>query len=141
MRLFVRQNARSRQIDQRVNSFHGTAKKVIRSLLAVTDRHRLPITDYRLPVTSPLFRIRISGLSCWPYLVPGKTYWATTLRRPRVGDFVLVRGEAVGEQSIPHIVKHVARVANNALELKSTVPWGACYSVAASAIEGVVLRF
>jgi len=38
-----------------------------------------------------LFFVKVEGLSCWPYLSPGKRYLATSLSKPKVGDFVVFR--------------------------------------------------
>ncbi|MDP3735614.1 MAG: hypothetical protein Q8R39_04270 [bacterium] len=89
----------------------------------------------------PIFRVRVSGLSCWPCLVPGKTYWATSLRRARVGDFVVVSGAAIGESCILYVVKRVAEQNVDTLVLASTLSWSeATYTVPRNAVHGVLAR-
>lgn len=72
------------------------------------------------------FRVRISGESCWPDLVPGRTYWATNLRQPSAGNFVVLHHPAEGGL---HIVKKVLSVTAHSLELGGTVSWSARFSV------------
>jgi hypothetical protein len=40
-----------------------------------------------------LFLVKIDGLSCWPYLMPGRKYLATSVLAPKVGDFVVFRAK------------------------------------------------
>ncbi|MBI2625360.1 MAG: S24/S26 family peptidase [Candidatus Nealsonbacteria bacterium] len=43
-----------------------------------------------------LFRVKIEGESCWPKLIPGKTYLGTCIFKPRVGDFVVFKNAGQG---------------------------------------------
>ena len=36
-----------------------------------------------------LFRVQVTGESCWPELVPSKSYLATNLLRPKIGDYIV----------------------------------------------------
>ena len=68
-----------------------------------------------------LFRVRVSGESCWPALVPGRMYWASALGRIQIGSFVVFRSPADQEQIL---VKRVCEVRAEGYEVDSTVSWG-----------------
>ena len=68
-----------------------------------------------------LFRVRVSGESCWPVLVPGKSYWASTLMRIRKGDFIVFRNPVDPEQIF---VKKILGMQDEMYEVVSTVSWG-----------------
>ncbi|MBI3442722.1 MAG: hypothetical protein HY007_03060 [Candidatus Sungbacteria bacterium] len=68
-----------------------------------------------------LFRVRVSGESCWPALVPGKTYWASTFRKIRKGDFVVFRNP-IDRKEI--FVKKIFRVQEKGYKVVSLISWG-----------------
>lgn len=68
-----------------------------------------------------LFRVRVSGESCWPVLVPGKAYWASALARIQKGDFIVFTNPADREQIL---VKKILSIQKRAYEVGSTVSWG-----------------
>ena len=68
-----------------------------------------------------LFRVRVSGESCWPALVPNRSYWASALGRIQVGDFVVFENPTDREQIL---VKRVCEVRAERYEVDSTVSWG-----------------
>ena len=38
-----------------------------------------------------LFFVQVTGESCWPDLIPSKKYLATSLLRPKIGDYIIFR--------------------------------------------------
>lgn len=68
-----------------------------------------------------LFRVRVSGESCWPSLVPGRSYWASALAPVRAGDFVVFRNPMDDKQIL---VKKICGVRDGAYQVGSTVSWG-----------------
>lgn len=83
-----------------------------------------------------LFRVKVEDESCWPYLVPGRCYWVTGLRKPRVGDFAVFRNSAVTEQ---WCVKRVRAVQGTTYEMESTVSWGTRATVDKKWIIGTLI--
>lgn len=78
-----------------------------------------------LPISSIkkiLFRVRVSGESCWPSLVQGKLYWASGWGSIGAGDF-LVFGNPNGSGQI--LVKKVLGVRVDGYDVGSVVLWGA----------------
>ena len=68
-----------------------------------------------------LFRVRVNGESCWPVLVPGKSYWASGLIQVRVGDFIVFKNPTDREQIL---VKRVREMRGGKYEVGSMVSWG-----------------
>ena len=67
-----------------------------------------------------LFLVKVEGESGWPELVPEKTYFATSLLKPRVGDFIVFKNPKKPAQILVKKVK--ARVANR-YEVAGDVSW------------------
>ena len=68
-----------------------------------------------------LFRVRVSGESCWPVLVSGRAYWASAWIPVRAGDFVVFSNPAHSAQVL---VKKILGVRENGYEVESLVSWG-----------------
>ena len=83
-----------------------------------------------------LFRVRISGESLWPDLVPGRTYWATSLGAPKTGDYAVFKGPAGAPE---FVVKKVEGIENGVYDLRGTVSRSASYKVPKSHILGRLL--
>jgi hypothetical protein len=83
-------------------------------------------------VSYSIFRVAVSGLSMFPELIPGKTYWASSFFRPRAGKRVVFehRGE--------YIVKKISRIEKNVVYLTGTTVWSSLYTIPSSAVRGIV---
>lgn len=68
-----------------------------------------------------LFRVRVSGESCWPVLVPGKSYWASALAPVREGDFIVFRNPADRDRVF---IKKILEVRGGGYRVGSSVSWG-----------------
>ena len=68
-----------------------------------------------------LFTVKVEGESCWPDLVPGKRYFATSLLRPRVGDFIVFKRPS---DLRSFLVKKVKEVRGDSYYVEGTVSWG-----------------
>ena len=68
-----------------------------------------------------LFVVRVSGESMWPALVPGKTYLATNILRPRGGDMIIFRNRNNCDRVF---VKRVKGETPEGDEVESLVSWG-----------------
>lgn len=81
-----------------------------------------------------LFRVTVTGESMWPILVPGQTYWASSLLPIRVGSIVVAK--------MPHrtIVKLVDTVDEDTIRLIGTRNRSTPITVNQSAILGRLLR-
>ncbi len=80
-----------------------------------------------------IFRVKISGESLWPELIPGRTYWATGLCAPQAGDYAVFKDPAGGDK---FIVKKVAGVQNGLYDLRGTISRSASYKVPKDQILG-----
>jgi hypothetical protein len=79
-----------------------------------------------------LFRVTVSGESCWPSLVPGKTYLATSLLRASPGRFVVVENKRAnckfGQNfhcnpvTPKYIVKQVKNIERDSIRLNYKTP-------------------
>lgn len=69
-------------------------------------------------IKNVLFRVRVSGESCWPALVPGRAYWASVMMPVRTGDFIVFRNRN------RLLVKKTFEVRKDGYEVGSTVSWG-----------------
>ncbi len=83
-----------------------------------------------------LFRVEVSGESLWPELVPGRTYWATGLLKPGVGNYAVFRNP---DEAGKFIVKKVKHIENGTYDLVGTVSWSSSYQVPKSEILGRIL--
>lgn len=86
-----------------------------------------------------LFRVRVSGESCWPDLVPGKTYFASRLRTPHIGDYVVFPDPTFGGSTSSCWVKKIKYVDGNIFHVGGTVSWASSCAVPRSLILGTVL--
>jgi len=68
-----------------------------------------------------LFRVRITGESMWPVLVPGKTYLAINLLRVRKGDFIVFKNPKNQDEVF---VKRVKETYGDRYAVESLVSWG-----------------
>ena len=88
-----------------------------------------------------LFLVKIEGESGWPILIPGKTYYATNILRPRIGDFAVFRNPKNQNEIF---VKKVTAIRKNGHRVKSAVSWGTSSNdfgvVLSQSILGVVLH-
>ena len=80
-----------------------------------------------------VFRVSVSGESCWPELMSGQSYWASSLLRPRVGKFVVFKREK------QHIVKKIQRIEGDTLYVGGTVSWSSSFVLSRGAVLGRVL--
>ena len=108
-----------------------------------------------------IFRITVSGESCWPELVPGKTYFASRLRRAHVGDYVVFKNPhrqkhasdtpppfpladdrlLMGNTETDFYIKKVLHENGGMLHVGGTVSWSSNYSIKQSGITGTVVSF
>lgn len=65
-----------------------------------------------------LFRVRVTGESCWPMLMPGKSYWASALLLVHSGDFIVFKNRG------RVLVKRVRALRKNGYEAESLISWG-----------------
>lgn len=68
-----------------------------------------------------LFLVKVEGESGWPELIPGKTYYATCLKKPVIGSFVVFRNP---QNPMQILVKKVFAIKNGGYEVGSLVSWG-----------------
>jgi len=54
-----------------------------------------------------LFLVKVEGESAWPELIPEKYYFATSLLKPRVGDFIVFQNPKNSEQNFVKKIKSV----------------------------------
>ena len=69
-----------------------------------------------------LFLVRVEGESGWPYLVPGKRYFASNLLVPRAGDWAVFRNPYESGGRI--LIKRVGAVLDGEYIMESMVSWG-----------------
>jgi hypothetical protein len=82
-----------------------------------------------------LFKVQVSGESCFPELISGKTYSASSMRRPKVGRYVAFKPQ---EKSANCVVKKITRIAPDALCVGGTVSWSSTYIIPCSAVVGTL---
>lgn len=83
----------------------------------------MPIKQSRISFIKHLFfLVKVEGESGWPELIPEKYYFATSLLRPRVGDFIVFGNPQNPEQ---RLVKKVTGIKNNSFSVKGVVSWSA----------------
>lgn len=73
----------------------------------------------------------------WPALVPGKTYWATSLLESREGDIVIAQSK---ESQSGFVIKKIKRVGGENYLLGGAVPWSSTYEVKRENIIGRLIR-
>ena len=67
-----------------------------------------------------IFLVKIEGESAWPELVPGKSYLATNLLKPKVSDFIVFKDPKNRKETF---VKKVKEIKNNFYFVEGTVSW------------------
>lgn len=86
------------------------------------------------------FLVKVEGLSCWPYLKPGRRYFATSLITPKKGDFVIFRDK---KNQSRFLVKRVFAKERGGYLASSTLCHATgsenFYSVPITSIEGKLL--
>jgi hypothetical protein len=89
-----------------------------------------------------LFVVKVEGLSCWPFLKPGRKYFATSLGRPKKGDFVVFRDPKKRDR---FLVKKVAVEEKEGYRVVSILPLAQIDenfgSVPRSSIEGKIIKW
>lgn len=65
-----------------------------------------------------LFTVKVYGESCWPELVPGRKYIATSLIKPKIGDYVVFMTKH-GEI----FVKKVKEIKHDSYFVEGMVSW------------------
>lgn len=83
-----------------------------------------------------LFRVKVTGESLWPVLVPGQYYWASSLVCPRPGRIVVFHDPADTER---FLVKKITRQEGQSFILEGTVSWSSSYRARENAILGCVI--
>lgn len=69
---------------------------------------------------APIFFVKVSGESLWPELVPGKCYLATSVLKPRAGDYLVFKNP----KNLREIfVKKIKNVLDDSYEVGGTIPW------------------
>jgi len=64
--------------------------------------------------------VKIEGESLWPELIPGKSYLASSLLKPKTGDYVVFKNpKNPGEV----FVKKVKKIIDGSYEVNGTIPW------------------
>ncbi len=84
-----------------------------------------------------LFRVRVTGESMWPRLVPGKTYWASSLLKPSIGKIIVFRDPNDLRQ---YIVKQIIQYNGETVIVSGTVSWSNSYSIRQEQILGVLIH-
>lgn len=87
-----------------------------------------------------LFRVKVSGESCWPDLVPGKSYPASRLRAPGVGDYVVFPDPIHEASTSGWWVKKIKRIDGNILHVGGTVSWSSSCTVPRIRVLGTILK-
>jgi len=67
-----------------------------------------------------MFLVKIEGESAWPDLISGKSYLATNLLRPKIGDFIVFKRP---RNQYEIIVKRVKEIRRGGYFLEGTLPW------------------
>ena len=65
-----------------------------------------------------LFSVKIEGVSCWPYLIPGKKYFATNVLKPKIGNFIVFKNPKNQKEIF---VKKVKTIQGNSYFVEGTV--------------------
>ena len=72
-------------------------------------------------ISTLLFRVAVSGESCWPVLVPGGSYWASALLPVRTGDFMIFYNSG---SHCEVFIKRVREVRTDGYKVESLISWG-----------------
>lgn len=82
-----------------------------------------------------LFRVRVRGESMWPHLVSGKTYFASGILKPRIGDYVVFHSSLYEDP----IVKRVDALDGDILRVNGSVSWSSSFTPHISDVIGVLI--
>ena len=81
------------------------------------------ISTKRLPINfikRIFFLVKVEGESLWPELVPGKRYLATSVLKPRAGDYLIFKNPKNLQEIF---VKKIKNILDDSYEVSGTVPW------------------
>lgn len=67
-----------------------------------------------------LFRVKVEGESCWPELIPGNSYFATKLFKPREGQFLVFKNP---KNQAEIFVKKIISIKKGSYFVSGTVSW------------------
>jgi len=67
-----------------------------------------------------LFLVKVEGESAWPELVPEKIYFATSLLRPKIGNFIVFKNPKNNEQNF---VKKIVKITPAGYEVQGLSSW------------------
>jgi phage repressor protein C with HTH and peptisase S24 domain len=71
-------------------------------------------------IKEPLFLVEVEGESAWPELIPGKIYFASKLKRPKVGNFIVFSSPRNKSEIF---VKKIKQIRDNFYVVSGNVPW------------------
>ena len=91
---------------------------------------------YMAPLDRWLFRVKVSGESMVPDLMPGRLYWASGLLTPRAGDVVVFRNPAA---PLELYVKKVNAISDGVYSVGGTVSASSSHEVPAALIVGKLI--
>ena len=84
-----------------------------------------------------LFQVTVAGESMWPVLVPGKTYWASSLVPLAVGKIVVAQNPV---NSKTYLIKKIHSLSGSQLKLAGTVSWSSSPTVDRQNVLGVLIN-
>ncbi|MCP6719338.1 MAG: S26 family signal peptidase [Patescibacteria group bacterium] len=67
-----------------------------------------------------IFSVEVEGESAWPELIPEKTYLATGIKKPKVGDFIVFLNP---ENNKEILVKKIKSIEDNYYFVSGNVSW------------------
>lgn len=67
-----------------------------------------------------IFRVKIEGDSAWPQLIPGKYYFATSIKKPKKGDFIVFQNP---KDKLRIFVKKVHSIDGDYYTVSGSVSW------------------
>lgn len=82
------------------------------------------------------FKVKVSGESLCPDLIPGRTYFATSLLKSKVGDYVVFENPGGGDK---FLVKKVQEIEGSSFKVGGTVSWSSAYTIDKSIILGRII--
>jgi len=107
-------------------SLISSIKKLLQKLL------RSNLHSFRYTI----FRVKIEGESLWPKLIPGKMYYASNLRQPKEGRYVVFKNPRNKNESF---IKKVSRIVDDAYFVEGTVSWSSSFTISRSDIIGTLI--
>lgn len=88
-----------------------------------------------------LFVVKVEGESAFPELLPGSYYLATSLRKPKPGNFIVFTDPNKPSRIL---VKKVRSISNEGLAVESVVSWGTSSEnfglISQKNVRGIVIR-